>query len=150
MLPVIIGLLLAIPIAAASSSHRIGANLRSRGFLLIPEERSPPTILARANALASAEWTIDQPNVLQRLCQDTRLLDLHRDMLPAREERKRGSVDVDVVVAMAKLDDVETLEEAVEALTPAERFAALSDRRALEQLLRKFGRSGGGAPVPEA
>jgi membrane glycosyltransferase len=142
-LPVIIGLLFAIPIAAASSSYRLGIALRSGGLLLVPEEQSPPTVLARANALASEEWTIESANVFQRLCQDMRLLDTHRDMLPAPDQRKRGAVDVDLVVAMAKLDDVETLAEAAEALTPAERFAVLSDRRALEQFARKFGRFGG-------
>ena len=142
-LPVIIGLLFAIPIAAASSSHRLGVALRSGGLLLIPEEKSPPTVLARANALASEEWTVESANVFQRLCQDMRLLDTHRDMLPAPDQRKRGTVDVDLVVAMAKLDDIETLAEAAEALTAAERFAVLSDRRALEQFTRKFGRLGG-------
>jgi membrane glycosyltransferase len=137
MTPVLVGLVLAIPIAAASSSHRLGIAFRSRGLLLVPEEQCPPTILARANELALADWATDSTGTLQRLCQDTRLLEIHRGMLPAREERKRGMVNVDLVVAMAKLDEVETLEEAADMLTRAELFALLSDSRALDTMLLK-------------
>jgi membrane glycosyltransferase len=143
MLPVIIGLVLAMPVAVAAASHRLGVALRSRGLLLTPEEQSPPTVLTRANALAAADWAVESTNTLQRLCQDPKLLDMHREMLPTPEERKRGSVNVDLVVALAKLEDVETLAEVTEILTPAERFAALSDRGALEQLLKKFRSPGG-------
>ena len=138
MTPVLVGLVLAIPIAAASSSYRLGIAFRSRRLLLVPEEQCPPTILARANALVLADWATDSTNPLQRLCQDTRLLEIHRGMLPAREDRKRGMVNVDLVVAMVKLDELETLEEAADMLTRAELFALLSDGRALERLKRKY------------
>ena len=52
MLPVVLGLALAIPLAVVSGQPRAGVVLRRLGLLLIPEERQPPAVLARANALA--------------------------------------------------------------------------------------------------
>ena len=51
MMPVILGLLLSIPIAMLSSSS--GPNRRSRLFKT-PEQTAPPSVLTRANELASA------------------------------------------------------------------------------------------------
>lgn len=47
MLPVIAGLLLAIPLSALSGSRRAAAFLAARGLLLTPEELSPPAIIQR-------------------------------------------------------------------------------------------------------
>jgi membrane glycosyltransferase len=55
MAPVIAGLTLAIPLATLLASARLGRAARRAGLLLAPEERHPPQILARANAL-SAGW----------------------------------------------------------------------------------------------
>ena len=55
MSPAIVGLVLAIPLAAAGASGRLGRAARRAGLLLTPEERRAPQILARANAL-NAGW----------------------------------------------------------------------------------------------
>jgi membrane glycosyltransferase len=55
MAPVIAGLTLAIPLAMMLASARLGRAARRLGLLLVPEERHPPRILVRANAL-SAGW----------------------------------------------------------------------------------------------
>jgi membrane glycosyltransferase len=55
MAPVIAGLTLAIPLATILASARLGQAARRLGLLLVPEERHPPAILVRANAL-SAGW----------------------------------------------------------------------------------------------
>ncbi len=51
MLPVLIGLALAIPLVALTSSRSAGEALARVGLLLIPEERAPPAVLAAAAAL---------------------------------------------------------------------------------------------------
>ena len=51
MAPVILGLVLAIPIAALTSARGPGQWLRKRKLLAIPEETDPPPILGRAAAL---------------------------------------------------------------------------------------------------
>jgi membrane glycosyltransferase len=53
--PVIAGLTLAIPMTTLLASRDLGEAARRVGVLLTPEERHPPQILARANAL-SAGW----------------------------------------------------------------------------------------------
>ena len=54
MTPVIVGLLLAIPLAVMFANGQVGHAVRRAGVLLTPEETSPPQILARANALCGA------------------------------------------------------------------------------------------------
>jgi membrane glycosyltransferase len=54
MTPVILGLLLAIPLAVMFANGEVGRAARRAGVLLVPEETSPPQILARANALSGA------------------------------------------------------------------------------------------------
>ena len=55
MTPVIVGLVMAIPMASAGASGRLGRSARRAGVLLVPEELRPPQILVRANAI-SAGW----------------------------------------------------------------------------------------------
>lgn len=47
MLPMVIGLILAVPLSALSGSRRAGRWLTRRGLLDTPEERSPPAIMVR-------------------------------------------------------------------------------------------------------
>ncbi|RPE81185.1 glucans biosynthesis glucosyltransferase MdoH [Vulcaniibacterium tengchongense] len=54
MAPVIAGLVLAIPIVAITSARPPGQWLQRIGVFLIPEERDPPPILARATELRRA------------------------------------------------------------------------------------------------
>ena len=55
MSPVVLGLALAIPLAAWTARQGPGQALRRAGLLVIPEERDPPSILARTVALRR-EW----------------------------------------------------------------------------------------------
>jgi membrane glycosyltransferase len=49
MLPVVLGLALAIPLAAFSAATGPGEAFRRLGLLRIPEEVRPPATLAKAN-----------------------------------------------------------------------------------------------------
>ena len=51
--PVVMGLVLAIPIARVTASPRLGEWLRTHGLLTTPEERQPPDILRRFIAKAA-------------------------------------------------------------------------------------------------
>lgn len=50
MLPMVFGLILAIPLSALSGSRRVGAWLARLGVLETPEERAPPPIMERRRA----------------------------------------------------------------------------------------------------
>jgi len=51
MAPVIVGLALSIPIVALTSAPGPGRVLRRLGLFQIPEEVTPPQVLARASTL---------------------------------------------------------------------------------------------------
>ncbi|MBN6150979.1 glucans biosynthesis glucosyltransferase MdoH [Xanthomonas sp. AmX2] len=54
MAPVVIGMMLAIPVVALTSSRAVGLWLRKLRILAIPEERQPPAVLLRATELRRA------------------------------------------------------------------------------------------------
>jgi membrane glycosyltransferase len=135
MTPVILGLLLAIPLAQWSASTAAGRLLRRIGLLVVPEETRAPDILIRANELV-ATFARAEPAApaLIRLFAEPALADAHRVLLPAAQARERGDVDIMLVVALAKLDDCATLAEAEAVLTRVEKMALLSDPRGFDRL----------------
>ena len=133
MSPTILGLVLAIPISAASGQLSIGLALKRAGLLLTPEETDQPAIARRANAL-TREWAtfgFDDAEPLATLHADPLLRGRHETMLPTVERRRRGEVDRDSVAAAAKLTDAETITEAVEWLSGKEITMVLQDRALL-------------------
>jgi membrane glycosyltransferase len=134
MTPVILGLLLAVPLAQWTANPAAGRAMRAAKLLLTPEESREPDILQRANALAAQLASSDQRGALGRLFADPALLAAHRAMLPPMPERKPGDVDVARAVALAKLEDLTSLHEASVVLTPRETMALLSDTRGMSRL----------------
>ncbi|HEV3185262.1 MAG TPA: glucans biosynthesis glucosyltransferase MdoH [Xanthobacteraceae bacterium] len=134
MSPVVCGLVLAVPLAALTA--RPDRRLRSLGLLTIPEERHPPEILARANCLLGKLATNANADKLSQLACEPALAELHRHALHERP-RRRGEVDVDLVVALAKLEEASTLADALAMLTPREKTALLSSRRGFDALMQR-------------
>jgi membrane glycosyltransferase len=121
MMPVILGLLLAIPLAILSSSVSSGV---TSSLFKTPEETSPPQVLLRANELVSASHRLVACPLLE-LCRDADLREAHLNNLPGPRPRNRGEVDPHLAIARAKIDDAETFEEAATFLSPRETFATL-------------------------
>jgi membrane glycosyltransferase len=136
MMPVILGLLLAIPLAVLSSS---GAGPSSRLFKT-PEETSPPQVLRRANELANAAHRTDCCPLLE-LRRDAGLREAHLNNLSSRAPRNRGQVNPHLAIARAKIEDAETFEEASGFLSPREKFAVLNSPAVLGALFA--------LPIPE-
>jgi membrane glycosyltransferase len=131
MMPVILGLLLAIPLATLFSSASSGV---ASSLFKTPEETSPPQVLLRANELASASHRAVSCPLLE-LRSDADLREAHLDNLSGPRPRDRGEVDPHLAIARAKIDDAETFEEAVTFLSPRETFAALHSPTILRVLL---------------
>ena len=94
MTPVTLGLLLAMPLAAATARTDLGFALRTIRLLLIPEERDPPKILSRANELANFLQGDCLP--LGELLRHNRALrHAHLNMLAPTPPRRRGDIDLD-------------------------------------------------------
>ena len=133
MSPTIIGLVLSIPLSAASSSLALGLTLKKLNLLLIPEEREVPHVIGRANALQTdyKGLNFDDADGMEALALDHRLCEAHLAMLPTIPRRHRGDIDAERAVAEAKLADAQTLADAINWLKPKERNLILSDRALL-------------------
>ena len=133
MSPTIIGLVLAIPISAASGQLSLGLALKGAGLLLTREETSPPPIATRANALMSdlEKAGFDDSDGVAAIHADPLLRARHEAMLPVGERRKRGEIDRDRVLAEAKITDAETIEDLTEWLDNRETMVVLHDRALL-------------------
>ncbi len=134
MLPVVLGLALAMPLAALTGKRRAGLALRRLGLLRIPEEVEPPPVLVRAADLARVAEAGPGVDPVARMLDDAGLLAAHRRMLPPPRRPRIDPVDVALLVGRAKLDEALSVDEAWAGLTRAERTAVLSDEAALARL----------------
>ena len=138
MSPTIAGLSLAIGLSWASGKLSIGLFLRRIGLLITPEETAPPSIAARANALARelAAAGKDDIDGLSALHGDPNLRRAHEIFLAPGKPRARGDIDANRALAEAKLNDAETMADAVKWLHPKERMVILHDRALIDLMAR--------------
>jgi membrane glycosyltransferase len=110
--------------------------VRRLGFLAIPEERIPPSIVDRFDELTTNAKPVleEQSQLWRELLTDSQLSTIHRDLLSEPRLVPRGQIDVDLVVGLAKLDQCTTIDEALEILTSSEKRALLGNREAFDRL----------------
>jgi membrane glycosyltransferase len=133
MLPVVVGLALAIPLALLT-----GRPWSFAGLLRTPEDAEPPEVVARAASLQREWLSLAQPGVAQ-LLRDPRLFQAHAAMLPPPRRRRGAPIDAAVALGRAKLEEAETLDDALSALSPSELAAVLGDAPALRRLSESSG-----------
>ena len=88
LLPILIGLILAIPLSIALGSVRLGQGLARRGLLLIPQETVATPVLTRHRhflSLGPSKELADLRGMFRRVLTDPALLALHRSILEATE-----------------------------------------------------------------
>jgi membrane glycosyltransferase len=137
MSPVVLGLVLAAPLASWTAGVGAGQALRRLGLLSTPEEREPPSIL-REVARLRAEWAalgLSEDGAVERLAADADLLAAHRAALPPPRRAGIDPVDGALLVARVKAEEAPTLDAALGALGPAEKAALLGDAQGLDRLL---------------
>jgi membrane glycosyltransferase len=133
MSPVVLGLALAIPLAALTS-RRDGGFARL-GLLRIPEEVHPPDVLGGAASryrdlvAAAADDKLAAP---ERLLRDPALLVAHRAMLPLPRRPGIDPLDVPLLTGRAKLEEARDLDSGWTLMTREERAACLADAEALD------------------
>ncbi|MGF6309587.1 membrane glycosyltransferase [Bradyrhizobium sp. i1.8.4] len=130
MSPVIVGLLFAIPIGAWTARPAM------RALFATPEEVRPPSVLARANELASSPPRGSAP-ALAALRRDSGLLHRHLSSLPPARRGGPGEIDLHLAVARARIEASDSFDEAVGHLTPRETLAVLGDPALLQGVLAK-------------
>jgi membrane glycosyltransferase len=134
--PVVLGLVFAMPVSAATGRQGLGRAARRLGLLVTPEETAPPEILRRTNALASAlaEERPGAADPLERMAYNATLRTLHLALLSTTQDRRKGEYDVDLLLGLAKLDDADSVEEAAALLSSREKLAVLGNRAGIERL----------------
>ena len=131
MSPVVVGQALAIPLALFTGSAAIGIGLRRAGLLRIPEEVSPPPVLAHAVARAGELGNAPVPEAMRRLRDEPSLCAAHLRMLPPMRRRSENPV---LATGLAKLEEADSVEDAVATLSRAEKAAVLGSTSGLERL----------------
>ena len=134
MLPVVLGLALAVPLAAWTGRRSLGVGLRRIGLLLIPEEVHPPAVLQRAAALYQQAAGDPIRDSVATLLQDLAFMAAHRQMLPPGRRPGIDPLNVALLTGSAKLAETNSLETVWPTLSVAEKTAVLSDAQALERL----------------
>ncbi len=134
MSPVVLGLALAIPLAALTARADLGLGLRRLGLLLVPEETDTPRVLTDAVAyrrerdmappLPDPAGLFDQPA----------LLEAHRRMLPPPRRPHQDPFDPVLLVGLAKAEEARDLDEALGSLSRAELAAVLADAQGVARL----------------
>ncbi|WP_374547642.1 glucans biosynthesis glucosyltransferase MdoH [Rhodoblastus sp.] len=138
MSPTIAGLILAIFLSWSTGLKSVGLAFRKLGLLVTPEERDPPPIATRANALSetlAAEGN-DHADGLRALHADPEFCAMHQAFLPPAAPRARGDITPERAMAVAKLSDADTIDDAVKWLHHKERLALMQDRALIALLTR--------------
>ena len=137
MSPTILGLVLAILLSWSTGLLNVGLAFRRVGLLVTPEEQTRPPLVTRANELAGqfASEAAQEVEGLAALYEDRRLAALHIAWLPDGLRRRTGEMTAEWALAEAKLNEAETIDEAVAWLKPKERMALLLDRTLIARLL---------------
>jgi membrane glycosyltransferase len=137
MSPTILGLVLAIFLSWSTGLLNVGLAFRRVGLLVTPEEKIKPPLVARANDLAQTleSEAAQETQGLEALFQDRKLAAQHLAWLPDAQRPRNGEITAEWALAEAKLNEAETIEEAVTWLRPKERMALLQDRELIARFL---------------
>jgi membrane glycosyltransferase len=138
MLPVVLGLALAVPLASLTGKRSWGLALRRAGLLRIPEEMHPPDVLRRAAALYQQALEDPVADSVAALLNNPLLLAAHRQMLPPGRRPGVDPLNVPLLTGSAKLSEATCLDIVWPTLNAAEKAAILSDERALKQLVALY------------
>ena len=130
--PTLIGLLLAVPLAKASGSTRMGGWLRRAGLLVIPEE-SRPNQLFNARASLAERFTFAADLTFSDMVTDQKLRAAHF-RLATRPPRRRGAPDAHLLTAEVKIRDAASFDEALAWLTREERLWVAADCHLAERM----------------
>jgi len=131
--PAIAGLVLAIPLSKASGSVRTGRLFARLGLLRTPEELQPPAVMQRRDELIRAGKPMHHDG-LRHLAQHRSARLAHSEVNMPRPAETRGHPSSHRLTASKKLQDAESLHEALNWLTAPERIEVAADPALLERL----------------
>ncbi|MDG6093868.1 glucans biosynthesis glucosyltransferase MdoH [Acetobacter sp. AN02] len=134
MTPVLLGLLLAIPLAWWTASRNAGLTFRRAGLLLVPEETDTPSVLRlTAREIARPETNIPH-DAFAALRSHPDLLEAHTAMLPI-PRRKGEDVDASLLTGLVRLSEATSVEAAEQTLSRQEKAAVLASAEGVSLIL---------------
>jgi membrane glycosyltransferase len=131
--PALLGLFLAVPLSRISGSESVGRALSRVALLRTPEEFDPPGLIARRRELLARAEALPADG-LRYLARNSDARMAHSSGNQERPPDPRGRPDPHALTAAQKLSDANSLEEALDWLSPIERVEVASDERLLNQL----------------
>jgi membrane glycosyltransferase len=131
--PVLAGMLLAVPLSRLSGSTAVGRAMARHGLLCTPEEEEVPGIVARRDALLAAASPLPEDG-LAALARHPKLLAAHLQMNSPPPPMPRGKPDAARLTAGHKVEEAESLDEALAWLTPEERLHVAAEATLLDRL----------------
>jgi membrane glycosyltransferase len=146
MAPALIGLILALPLSAASGSVWLSKLTRFCGWLTIPEELAVPPIVALRDGIEQRLESELGETTIDTLLRDENARQRHFAAVVPRPPAPRGRPDVLLMAARAKIADARTASEALDWLTPPERLTVLGDHDLFQGLVRL---AAGGEHTPD-
>ncbi|MBN8999230.1 MAG: glucan biosynthesis glucosyltransferase H, partial [Rhizobiales bacterium] len=134
--PAILGMLLAVPLSGLTGSVRIGRLVSRAGLLVTPEEIDPPPIVRSAAALRPVYATaVSARPDLVALAEDEAARKVHLALVDRVPERPRGQIDALEAMSAAKIDEAESVAEAVAFFSAPEKSMVLSTPALLARLI---------------
>jgi membrane glycosyltransferase len=133
LIPAVLGLVLAVPLSKASGSVRLGQLLRRIALFRTPEEKNIPAPMQRRDELIQATGPLEG-DALRHLARHAEARLAHVTGNMPRPADARGHPNAFRLTAEHKLDDAQTLQEALRWLTSPERIEVAADHRLLEKL----------------
>ncbi|WP_237155165.1 glucans biosynthesis glucosyltransferase MdoH [Oryzibacter oryziterrae] len=136
--PALIGMLLAVPISGLTGSMVVGRFIKRLGLLRTPEEKTTPQIRERMEEVRPAYEAIlsEAPDIVT-LVADPAWNVQHLAIVDHMAPRPRGRVDPVSALVAAKVNEAESVEEAVSFLDSKERATLIATPHLLEALKRK-------------
>jgi membrane glycosyltransferase len=136
MTPALVGLVLSLPLSAASGSELLAKLSRIFGFFTIPEEINVPMVIRQRDVIERRIGRVLEHATIERLIVDEAARQRHFAAVLPRPPAPRGRPDVAFMTARAKIADARNAHEALGWLAPPERMAVLSDHDLCHALVR--------------
>lgn len=135
LLPITLGLMLAVPLSWISGGRRRGRLFALLGLLRAPEEKRPAPVLARMQAAIEQLDSVDDRNALSHLLTNPELFAWHCAQLrPAPTEPFLADFNAAAVTAAWKAEHATSVEELQHWLEPTETLALLNQPADLDRL----------------
>lgn len=135
LLPAVTGMVLAVPLSQVTASPAVGRFLRRLGIFRVPEEVAPMPIQQRmATAFPFYRRLVAATPTMLALARNSELVNRHLALVDRSPDHSDGPLDATQGLALLKIQNARSVEDAVGQLTAQERARVLSVPKLLAQL----------------